>query len=115
MAVFIPDRDLKLKLSGAGVAIAMATEGSTSAVTAVVTATGVEAIEEHILEAERLGNMAAVSRSNMIVAGTAFDAIFPSSDTCVFTMRRLVLIQTIGGVSGRGWVAMTAVCRSLAA
>ena len=112
-AVFIPDRRSVLELVGAGTAVAMATQGGASAAAAVVATAGVEAIEEHILETERLGDMAGVGGIRAVVAGAAFDAIFPRPVAGMFTMRGLVLIQSIGGISGRWWIAMTACAGTL--
>ena len=79
----------------------MTTQGGASAVAAVVAATGVEAIEEDILEAERLGDMAGVGGIRGVVAGAALNAILVRTVASVFLVRRQVFVQTVGGVSGR--------------
>ncbi len=102
-AVFIPDRRSEFELIGAGIAIAVTTEGGASAVAAVVAATGVEAVEEDILETERLGDMAGVSGIRDVVAGAALNAILIRTVASVFLVRCQVFVQTVGWVSGRRW------------
>jgi len=102
-AVFVPDRRSEFERVGAGITVAVASQSGTSAITAVVAATGVEAIKEHILEAERLGDMAGVGGVRGVVADAAFDAILVRAVACVFLVWRQVLVQTVGWVSGRWW------------
>jgi len=102
-AVFIPTWGSELDRPSAGVAIAVTAQSGASAVAAVVTAVGVEAIEEHILEAEGLGDMAGVGGIRDVVAGAALDAILASPVACVFFVRHQVLVQTIGGVTSGRW------------
>ena len=101
--VFVPDRRSEFELIGAGIAIAVTTEGGASAVAAVVAATGVEAVEEDVLETERLSDMTGVSGIRGIMAGAALNAILIRSIASVFLMGRQVFVQTVGWVSGRWW------------
>ena len=100
-AVFIPDGSSVLQAAGAGIAVAVAAEGGAGAVAAVVAAIGVEAVEEHNLEAEGFGDMPGVGGVEAVVAGAAGQAIFPVSGAGMFPVRREVFVQAVGGVASR--------------
>lgn len=106
--VLIPHRGLHLPRRIVRLAVAVAAHIGAGAGVAVVAAQGVERREEHILEAGRLGVMAAISRIKAVMAGAAFHAVF----TGVFLMRRQGLVQVIAAVAGgRRWCAVAGLAR----